>query len=62
MAAMSEVTQLLNSIGQGEPQPAERLLSLVYAELRRLAAQKLAHVMAVLVKTRLPDVFAVFLN
>jgi RNA polymerase sigma factor (TIGR02999 family) len=39
---MSDVTGLLNAIDQGDPQAASRLLPLVYAELRRLAAQKLA--------------------
>ena len=39
---MSDVTRLLNAIDQGEPQAAGRLLPLVYEELRRLAAQKLA--------------------
>lgn len=40
---MNEVTQILNAIERGERQAAERLLPLVYEELRRLAAQKLAH-------------------
>jgi RNA polymerase sigma factor (TIGR02999 family) len=40
---MNEVTLILSAVEQGEPQAAERLLALVYAELRRLAAQKLAH-------------------
>jgi RNA polymerase sigma factor (TIGR02999 family) len=39
---MSEVTSILAQIEQGEPQAAERLLPLVYDELRRLAAQKMA--------------------
>ncbi len=39
---MSEVTRILSAIEQGEPQAAEQLLPLVYDELRRLAAQKLA--------------------
>src|ERR1700676_4834738 len=39
---MSDVTQILNAIEQGDPQAAEQLLPLVYDELRRLAAQKLA--------------------
>jgi len=34
---------MLTAIGRGEPQAAEQLLPLVYAELRQLAAQKLAH-------------------
>ena len=39
---MSEVTRILSAIEQGDPQAAARLLPLVYDELRRLAAQKLA--------------------
>jgi RNA polymerase sigma factor (TIGR02999 family) len=38
---MSEVTRILSAIEQGDPKSSERLLPLVYAELRRLAAQKL---------------------
>jgi RNA polymerase sigma factor (TIGR02999 family) len=40
---MSEVTQILSAIEEGEPHAAEQLLPLVYDELRKLAAQKLAH-------------------
>ncbi len=39
---MSEVTRILSAIEQGDPRAAEQLLPLVYAELRQLAAQKLA--------------------
>jgi RNA polymerase sigma factor (TIGR02999 family) len=39
---MSEVTRILNAIEQGDPHAAEQLLPLVYDELRKLAAQKLA--------------------
>jgi RNA polymerase sigma factor (TIGR02999 family) len=39
---MYEVTQILHAIDQGDPQAAERLLPLVYGELRKLAAQKIA--------------------
>src|ERR1700687_6075942 len=39
---MTEVTKTLNAIEQGDPQAAEKLLPLVYEELRKLAAQKLA--------------------
>jgi RNA polymerase sigma factor (TIGR02999 family) len=39
---MSDVTQLLSAIDKGDPSAAEQLLPLVYEELRRLAAQKLA--------------------
>jgi len=37
------VTQILSAIEHGDSQAAERLLPLVYDELRKLAAQKLAH-------------------
>src|SRR3954466_15686465 len=40
---MTDVTQLLAAIAQGNSRAAEDLLPLVYDELRRLAAQKLAH-------------------
>lgn len=40
---MSDVTHWLNAIDQGDPQAASQLLPLVYDELRKLAAQKLAH-------------------
>jgi RNA polymerase sigma factor (TIGR02999 family) len=39
---MSEVTRILSAIDQGDPQAASQLLPLVYDELRRLAALKLA--------------------
>ncbi len=39
---MEDVAQLLNAIEQEDPHAASHLLPLVYAELRRLAAQKLA--------------------
>jgi RNA polymerase sigma factor (TIGR02999 family) len=40
---MKELTRILSAIEHGDPQAAEQLLPLVYNELRRLAAQKLAH-------------------
>jgi RNA polymerase sigma factor (TIGR02999 family) len=40
---MSEVSQILCALADGDAQAADRLLPLVYEELRRLAAQKLAH-------------------
>ena len=40
---MSEVTRILSAIEQGDAHAAAQLLPLVYDELRRLAAQKLAH-------------------
>jgi len=39
---MSDVTRILSAIEQGDPQAAEQLLPLVYDELRKLAAAKLA--------------------
>jgi RNA polymerase sigma factor (TIGR02999 family) len=39
---MSEVTRILDAVAQGDPHAARQLLPLVYDELRRLAAQKLA--------------------
>jgi hypothetical protein len=39
---MNEVTRILSAIEHGDPHAAEQLLPLVYGELRRLAAQKLA--------------------
>jgi RNA polymerase sigma factor (TIGR02999 family) len=39
---MSEVTRVLSAIEEGDPHAAEQLLPLVYEELRKLAAQRLA--------------------
>jgi RNA polymerase sigma factor (TIGR02999 family) len=39
---MSDVTQILSAREQGDPRAAEQILPLVYDELRKLAAQKLA--------------------
>jgi RNA polymerase sigma factor (TIGR02999 family) len=39
---MNDVTRILSDVEQGDPHAAEQLLPLVYDELRRLAAQKLA--------------------
>jgi RNA polymerase sigma factor (TIGR02999 family) len=39
---MSDVTRILSRIEQGDPRAADKLLPLVYAELRKLAAAKLA--------------------
>jgi DNA-directed RNA polymerase specialized sigma24 family protein len=39
---MDEVSRILSAIEQGDPQAAEQLLPLVYDELRKLAAAKLA--------------------
>jgi RNA polymerase sigma factor (TIGR02999 family) len=44
MTRMSEVTRILDQLQQGDPRAAaEQLLPLVYNELRKLAAQKLAN-------------------
>ena len=40
---MNDVTQILSQIEQGDPSAAEQLLPLVYEELRKLAAAKLAN-------------------
>jgi RNA polymerase sigma factor (TIGR02999 family) len=40
---MSDVTRILSQIESGDPSAAEQLLPLVYDELRKLAAAKLAH-------------------
>jgi RNA polymerase sigma factor (TIGR02999 family) len=40
---MSDVTRILSAIGQGDPQAARQLLPLVYDELRKLAARRLAN-------------------
>jgi RNA polymerase sigma factor (TIGR02999 family) len=42
MPAMSDVTRILEAIGDGDQQALEKLLPLVYDELRRLAAANLA--------------------
>jgi RNA polymerase sigma factor (TIGR02999 family) len=39
---MSDVTRILEAAGQGDPKAAEELMPLVYGELRRLAAAKMA--------------------
>jgi RNA polymerase sigma factor (TIGR02999 family) len=39
---MTEVTRILSALEQGDPQAAQQLLPLVYDELRKLAAQRLA--------------------
>ena len=45
MVRMSDVTQILSAIKNGERSAAEELLPVVYDELRRLAACRLAHEM-----------------
>jgi RNA polymerase sigma factor (sigma-70 family) len=40
---MSDVTRILSQIDQGDPTAASQLLPLVYDELRKLAASRLAH-------------------
>jgi RNA polymerase sigma factor (TIGR02999 family) len=39
---MNEVTRILSAAEQGDPRATEQLLPLVYEELRKLAAQKMA--------------------
>jgi len=41
-SSMSDVTQILGQIEDGDGQAAEKLLPLVYDELRKLAAAKMA--------------------
>ena len=43
MDGMADVTQLLGAAAAGDPQAASDLLPLVYDELRRLAAARIAH-------------------
>jgi RNA polymerase sigma factor (TIGR02999 family) len=40
---MADVTQILAQIEQGDPSAADKLLPLVYDELRKMAASKMAH-------------------
>ena len=42
IAIVSEVTRILGSVAQGDPKAAEELLPLVYDELRRVAAARMA--------------------
>src|SRR5438128_419882 len=42
-AVMSDATTVLAAVERGEPKAADELLTLVYDELRRLAASKMAH-------------------
>jgi len=39
---MSDVTRILDAIGQGDPKAVDQLLPLVYQELRKVAAYKMA--------------------
>jgi RNA polymerase sigma factor (TIGR02999 family) len=39
---MNDVTRILSAIEQGDPHAAEQLLPLIYDELRKLAAEKMA--------------------
>jgi RNA polymerase sigma factor (TIGR02999 family) len=43
MPFINDVTQILQAVQQGDPKAAEELLPLVYEELRKLAAAKMAH-------------------
>lgn len=42
-STMNDVTRILSAIERGDPDAAEGLLPLIYDELRKLAAQRLAH-------------------
>ena len=42
IGAVSEVTRMLEAVQQGDPKAAEELLPLVYEDLRKLAAHKMA--------------------
>ena len=46
MEDAAQVTQVLQAIGRSEEGAAEKLLPLVYAELRRLAGARMAHEMS----------------
>ena len=46
MPETAEITQVLHAIGRSEEGASEKLLPLVYAELRRLAAARMAHEMS----------------
>ena len=43
LTGMNDVTRILSAIEQGDPEAAEQLVPLVYEELRKLAAQRLAN-------------------
>ena len=43
MSEAAEITQVLHAIGRNEEGAAEKLLPLVYADLRRLAGARMAH-------------------
>jgi len=43
MASVSDVTRVIEAIQRGDPKAAEELLPLVYDELRRLAAFRMAN-------------------
>jgi len=42
MVRVRHITRILSAVEQGDPQAAEELLPLIYGELRKLAAQKMA--------------------
>jgi hypothetical protein len=56
---MNDVTRVRSAIEQGDPHAAEQLLPLVYEELRKLAAQKMADVLLPLFGRRLDKTKAV---
>src|SRR5262245_64932958 len=42
LPSMTDVTRILSAIDQGDPSAAEQLLPLVYEELHKLAAERMA--------------------
>lgn len=40
---MSDVTRILQAVESGDPKAADELLSLIYAELRKLAVSRMVH-------------------
>jgi ECF sigma factor len=42
LVTMNQLTSILSAVEKGEPKAAEQFLPLVYDELRKLAAQRLA--------------------
>ena len=51
---LTDVTQILSQIGDGDPSAVEQLLPLVYDELRKLAAAKLANEQPDLIESQSP--------
>jgi RNA polymerase sigma factor (TIGR02999 family) len=43
LASMNDITDILNAIEEGDPKAADRLLPILYEELRKIAAERLGH-------------------